>query len=220
MAGRIASAAGIKKNIHRCKHTDETDETGFVGFGGVLRRTKTDFRSPILAALRFISLMAGTGTGLHGRAPLPHRGRLSCMAERCSRVRPPSLHLQRAFAFGAGWCGRGGQGIGLLLFPACLHGRSSRPHSQAERRLRGKPGLFRPAVMLWCARQESNLNLRLRRPPFYPLNYGRAVYPESRMLRMRSGERQVVSVRVQALFLRGLRAHISSCFVVPSLADS
>ncbi len=59
MAGRLASAASIKKNIHRCKHTDETDETGFVGFVGVLRRTKNDFRSPILAALRFISLSHG-----------------------------------------------------------------------------------------------------------------------------------------------------------------
>ncbi len=97
------------------------------------------------------------------------------------------------------WRGRIG-GICLLLFPACLHGRSSRPHSQAETPLIGKPGLFRPAVMLWCARQESNLNLRLRRPPFYPLNYGRAVYPESTMIRMRSGERQVVSMRQQALF--------------------
>lgn len=127
-----------------------------------------------------------------------------------------SLHLQRAFASGEGWssprtggrrggrCGRCGRCVqtvvGGLIDAAWLRGQSSRPHSQAERRLKGKPGLFRPAVMLWCARQESNLNLRLRRPPFYPLNYGRAVYPESRMLRMRSGERQVVSVRVQALF--------------------
>ena len=27
---------------------------------------------------------------------------------------------------------------------------------------------------LWCPRQESNLHLRLRRSPFYPLNYGGA----------------------------------------------
>jgi hypothetical protein len=28
---------------------------------------------------------------------------------------------------------------------------------------------------LWCPRQESNLHLRLRRSPFYPLNYGGAL---------------------------------------------
>lgn len=42
----------------------------------------------------------------------------------------------------------------------------------------------------WCARQESNLDMRLRRPPFYPLNYGRVV--RGAMLRMLTGARQVV----------------------------
>jgi hypothetical protein len=31
-------------------------------------------------------------------------------------------------------------------------------------------------IQIWCARQESNLDLRLRRPPLYPLSYGRTPF--------------------------------------------
>lgn len=58
------------------------------------------------------SLMAGTGRGLHGRASLLHRGGFHAWP-RGKPCAPPSLHIQRAFASGEGWCGRGGKGIGL-----------------------------------------------------------------------------------------------------------
>ena len=66
----------------------------------------------------------------------------------------------------------------------------------------------------WCARQESNLDMRLRRPPFYPLNYGRVVCFRGPMLRMRTGGRQVVFGAMCHRFL----FYSISCLLVPSLA--